>query len=93
MRMASLRTTDDVIDLLGGNGPTGEIVDASPKAVSNWRAAQRGKFPPETYVALTEALARLGKKADPRLWSMIQGGAKARRARARKPAPAEGATV
>jgi hypothetical protein len=66
-----LRTTDEVIDLLGGNGPTGEIVGAKPKTVSNWREAARGRFPADTFLALNRALARQGRSASPSLWGMI----------------------
>ncbi len=68
---ALLQTTDAVIDLLGGNGPTGEIVGAKPKTVSNWREAARGRFPADTFLALNRALARRGRAASPRLWGMV----------------------
>ncbi|MET3482356.1 hypothetical protein [Methylobacterium sp. 1973] len=66
-----LRTTDAVIDLLGGNGPTGEIVGAKPKTVSNWREAARGRFPADTFLALNRALERRGRAASPSLWGMV----------------------
>lgn len=65
------QTTDAVIDFLGGNGPTGEIVGAKPKTVSNWRVAARGRFPAETFLALDQAPRRRGRRASPHLWSMI----------------------
>lgn len=67
----SFRTTDEVIDFLGGNGPTGDIVGAKPKTVSNWREAARGRFPAETFLALNRALKRRGRGASPHLWGMI----------------------
>ena len=66
-----LQTTDAVIDFLGGNGPTGAIVGAKAKTVSNWRGAARGRFPAGTFLALNHALGLRGRRAVPQLWGMI----------------------
>ena len=65
------QTTDAVIDFLGGNGPTGVIVGAKAKTVSNWRGAARGRFPAGTFLALNHALGLRGRRAAPQLWGMI----------------------
>jgi len=65
------RTTDAVIDFLGGNGPTGVIVGAKAKTVSNWRGTARGRFPAGTFLALNAALGLRGRRAVPLLWGMI----------------------
>lgn len=65
------QTTDAVIDFLGGNGPTGAIVGAKAKTVSNWRCAARGRFPAGTFLALNHALGQRGRRAVPQLWGMI----------------------
>lgn len=65
------QTTDAVIDFLGGNGPTGAIVGAKAKTVSNWRVAARGRFPAGTFLALNQALGLRGRRAVPQLWGMI----------------------
>ena len=59
---------DDVIDELGGNGVVAALCGVVVNAPSMWRA--RGKFPPETYVLLTEALKSKEKCAPPSLWRM-----------------------
>jgi DNA-binding transcriptional regulator YdaS (Cro superfamily) len=63
-----LETVDEVIDALGGTSATAKILGFKPTRVSNWRAA--GRFPADTFVALTEALERVGKKATRSLWNM-----------------------
>lgn len=64
-------STDAVIDELGGNGPVSRLLNTTHKAVSNWRGWGRGRFPADTYLVLTAALERSGRRADPRLWGMI----------------------
>lgn len=67
----TLVTTDDVIDALGGNAEVAQIVSGTPNAVRNWRGRVRGKFPAETYVAMSAALRRKELIASGRLWGMI----------------------
>ena len=60
-----LQTAADVIEALGGNKPVGALTNTRPKTVSMWR---RNGLPPETYLALSSALARIGIHAPPSLW-------------------------
>lgn len=80
MDVETLRTTDDVIDALGGNRAVGEITASNAKAVSNWRASN--SFPSNTYVALQAALKGIGKSAPDALWSMKMPAAEPERASA-----------
>lgn len=49
-----LKTTEDVIDAMGGNKEFAAAIGATPQAVNNWR---RGKtFPANQYVIITEVL-------------------------------------
>ena len=67
----ALTTTDEVIDALGGNAKVAEIVSGTPNAVRNWRTRLRGKFPAETYVALSQALKHKRLSAPSDLWGQI----------------------
>lgn len=58
----------EVIDALGGPTETGRITGDTVQAVVMWRV--RGNFAPATYVAITSALAKIGKTAPPSLWNM-----------------------
>lgn len=69
MEPKTLETSSEIIDALGGNGPTGEITEADPKTVSAWRSANA--FPPRTYLVMKAALADRGIDAPPTLWKMI----------------------
>lgn len=51
---------------LGGPKEVTKLLDVAPGAAWNWE--DRGYFPADTYVALTEILARKGFTADPVLW-------------------------
>jgi hypothetical protein len=66
--MNELRTTSEVIIALGGNRPVAELTRSTHKAVSNWRGFS--KFPSNTYLAMTAALAAKGKTAPASLWGM-----------------------
>ena len=63
-----LETADQVIDALGGTTATARLLGFDPRRVSNWRKA--GKFPAATFVALTEALAKVDRQAPRSLWNM-----------------------
>lgn len=68
MKLRTLFTTSDVMDVLGTNTEIALIADSKPKAVSNWRTQQT--FPARTYVAITKALEAKGYRAPPSLWGM-----------------------
>lgn len=69
MDVKTLETSSEIVDALGGNGPTGDITEADPKTVSAWRSANA--FPPRTYLVMTAALAERGYAAPASLWKMI----------------------
>ena len=54
-----LKTTDQIIDALGGTVATARICGVSSPTVSNWR--MRGGIPPERYFVITAALEAAGK--------------------------------
>ena len=66
--MSDLTSTSQVIDALGGNQAVVTLTGYSPQRVSNWRGFQT--FPSNTYVILTDALAKVGKSAPASLWGM-----------------------
>lgn len=68
MDLEILDTTEQVIDVLGGNGPVAELTLSKPNAVSNWRGFKT--FPANTYVAIIDALSAKGKTAPASLWGM-----------------------
>ena len=70
MSKRQLTTASAVIDRLGGNQPVAVITGRMPGAVSNWR--RFNAFPPNTYLALTEALRAAGETAPDSLWGMAR---------------------
>jgi hypothetical protein len=68
--MDDLTTTSEVIDALGGNPAVADLTSSTTKAVWNWRGFET--FPSNTYVAMTKALAAIGKTAPASLWGMKQ---------------------
>lgn len=67
--MDVLDSAKSVIEALGGTNAAQEIVAAkTPSVVCNWRS--RGRFPARTYCPMIDALARLGKTANPELWGL-----------------------
>lgn len=67
--MATLRTTKDVIEALGGTKQVALMTGREYPAAFNWRSFET--FPPDTYLVLTAALAARGFSAPPSLWRMI----------------------
>lgn len=68
--MSALRTTSEVVEALGGVPKTRDLVRAaSLQRIQNW--VKRGRFPPETYVPINEALSGRGLSADPALWRYV----------------------
>jgi hypothetical protein len=65
---SELQTASAVIDALGGTGAVAKVLETSPAAVSNWRAANR--FPARSYLTLMEALKRKDYTAPDLLWTM-----------------------
>ena len=70
-----MSTTTEVIRALGGPREVARLVTSSGyragyNAVTNWKS--RGKFPCETFLIMTTALADRGlDDADPALWGII----------------------
>ncbi len=65
-RNKHLLTFGQVLEELGGARAVTELLGVAPGAAWNWE--DRGYFPADTYVALTEILANKGCTADPILW-------------------------
>jgi hypothetical protein len=63
-----LRSTDDVIDALGGTGQVARLTGLGSSAVSNWR--RWSSFPARTFPLLTGALAAKDLSAPAWLWDM-----------------------
>ena len=69
--MEPLQTTSEVIQALGGTAEVAKLTGRSMQAVSNWRS--RGFFTASVYMAITDALARDNKCANPALWRTVFG--------------------
>lgn len=68
MDLETLETADKVFEALGGPAGVQDVTGGKPSQVSNWKAI--GSFPPNTYVAMIDALQARGKAAPPSLWRM-----------------------
>jgi DNA-binding transcriptional regulator YdaS (Cro superfamily) len=67
-----LRSTDDVIDALGGNKGVAQILGVHPAAVSAYRTWYRAKFPPKHYEVMKRELTRRELAAPASLWGMTE---------------------
>jgi hypothetical protein len=65
-----LTTTREVVTALGGTKAVAGLTGRKYSAASNWLLESKGQFPPNTYVAMTSALALMGKSAPASLWGM-----------------------
>lgn len=68
---STIETAAGVIDALGGTTAAARAGDALPQDIS--RARGQNRLPSSTFLLLTEALAVIGKRADPRLWGIKPG--------------------
>ena len=68
--MVDRRTTEAVINSLGGLGAVAELTHTKAKSVWNWKKSNR--FPAKTYLALISALGRRGDSAPNNLWNMVK---------------------
>lgn len=64
--MRTIRSTEEIINRLGGTFEVARLTGSLPSAVSNWKTV--GHFPPALFLVIGQALARLGYKAPPSLW-------------------------
>ena len=64
-----LKTTSEVMDALGGNAPVAKMTGRTYKAAANWRKFVT--FPPNTCMAMRDALHAKGYEASPTLWDMV----------------------
>lgn len=83
MKIRVLKTSSEVIDALGGNKPFARLVSAPGRTrrdqhVSNYRSMG---LPADSYVVVTQALAKINCEALPSVWPhMIRPKAAMRRA-------------
>lgn len=68
--MQELRTTDEVMDKLGGTSAVARLTGRKDTAASNWRNFET--FPPDTFLVMKEALSAAGYTAPPSLWRMVE---------------------
>ena len=66
----TLTTTREVTAALGGTKAVANLTGRKYSAASNWLLESKGQFPPNTFVALNAALAKIGKSAPASLWGM-----------------------
>lgn len=78
--MQVLSSATEVMDALGGTLPVAELTGRKYSAAFNWRAFNR--FPPDTFVVMSEALALIGKSAPASLWRMVEAPSGTDQARA-----------
>ena len=67
-RRRRLTSARAVIAAMGGNGPVAALTGRKTQHVTNWKAG--GRLPADTYLILTDALAREGYHASPKLWGI-----------------------
>ncbi len=70
LELRTLNTAAKVMDALGGTRSIQELTGRTANAVYNWRAF--GRFPANTYVAMTAALRASGYIAPASLWRMVK---------------------
>lgn len=58
-----LTTVEAVVEALGGTTAAASTAGVGASAVSNW--LERGKIAPDKFLLIREALAAVGKEADP----------------------------
>ena len=63
-----IKTTGEVIEVLGGTTAVSQLIDTTYSSVANWRSA--GKFPAHTYLILKKALRQKKRTASDDLWTM-----------------------
>lgn len=66
--MDHLTSAEQVFEALGGITAVAALTNRKYTAAHNWRAF--GRFPTNTYLVMTEALAAQGKTAPASLWGM-----------------------
>lgn len=69
MAARHLDTTIAVIDALGGTTEVATLTGRNYKAAWIWRTFPT--FPADTYLVMTDALAKRGHSAPPSLWRMV----------------------
>jgi hypothetical protein len=62
-----LTTTRDIIAALDGNQAVAALTGRKTQHVTNWK---KDGFPADTFLILTDALAKLGYRASPKLWGI-----------------------
>jgi len=71
--LEKLATMDDVLTRLGGTAAVMALTGIkTEQAVSEWK--RRGVFAARYYLIMSQALARAGYEADPRLWGQAVAG-------------------
>lgn len=66
-----LSSVRDIIAAIGGdegNGPIAALTGRKTQHVTNWKT--EGRLPADTFLILTEALAKRGYRASPKLWGI-----------------------
>lgn len=63
-----ITSVDQMIDALGGTTAAADLAGIDKRVVSNWRARKR--VPAEYFLTLSQALADLGKEADPAIFGI-----------------------
>ena len=66
-----LETFDDVVDVLGGIGAVGRMLDQDSAAVCNWKR-RRSRFPTKYYKIMMRELDARGASAPDRLWGLVE---------------------
>lgn len=66
-----LTSTERIINELGGVSAVASLTGTTYRAAHNWKAFDR--FPPRTYIAITNALRDRGLSAPVSLWGMVAG--------------------
>jgi len=70
MKIRRLRTTSEVIDVLGGTVKAAGIMKRKPQHITNYRST--GRFPPDTYLIVIAELGKRNCTASPSLWGIAE---------------------
>ena len=65
--LKELTSAREIIAAMGGNQPVAALTGRKTQHVTNWKSDD---FPADTFLIMTDALAKLGYRASPKLWGI-----------------------
>ena len=65
--LKEVKSAREAIEAMGGNQAVAALTGKKTQHVTNWK---KDGFPANTFLILTDELARLGYRASPKLWGI-----------------------